>query len=580
MFLATLYWSEEHPETLRPTLPIELLSFIIARSIFASRVGLLCRKLNLGSWNTRTYKGFIVEAEASTARGVQYTTYKRTIKCNAAAILYPKTVAEIQTIVREAARRNQTVKAVGSRHSGNDNFCTEGIAIFMENIRNVKYNNDMTVTAGAGLEILDLMTKLHSKGLALEHAPSFGGISVGGAIATGAHGSSLLHPATLSELAVGMTFVDANGRLRRINADSPDFAAFRVHLGLLGIIVDVTLPVVPQFKIRIHNYRASEDILLNGQALAMARKIDFFQLWWFPSTRSVVVSAGNYTTCEEDGDVKMNLIPDIPPLAVAGYSTLFELSQALKLQPNMFLYQGITQLSLYRRAPGKPLVLTEDGVTPKNPGTGYSHKILVSRCRNCAWTPKALPVRDNAIALSFDIHRLDEVVHTIRAVYNEAPVSFPLYGINFRFTRAAKSLVALESGRESVHIDLLSVMRRDEINKPRLGLASYQAITQLLADKVDGRAHHGKNGLYYSSKKMFFSKYPNAKKFAEIVSRYDPKGIFLNNFGRRILGLTDAVQLPANTKHCALEDFCVCSVDSDCAKGQRCRRWMGTNVCK
>ncbi|KAL1914676.1 uncharacterized protein VTP21DRAFT_8087 [Calcarisporiella thermophila] len=499
---------------------------------------------------------------ASTTHGIQYTTYKRNIKCNATAIVYPKTVTEIQTIVREAARRNQTVRAVGSRHSANDNFCTEGIAIFMANIRSVKFNNDMTVTAGAGIQVLDLMTQLHSKGLALEHSPSFGGISVGGGIATGA---TVAHFST-------------RALSRSSLANSPDFAAFRVHLGLLGIIVDVTLSVVPQYKISIHNYRVSQDILLNGQALTMARKFDFFQLWWFPSTRSVVVSAGNYTTSKADGNAKMNLIPDFSPLVVAGYSTMLEVSQALNLQASMFLFQDLTQLSLYRRVLGKPPVLTEDGATLKNPGTGYSHKILVGRCQNCAWTPKALPLRDNSFALSFDISRLDEVVHTIQRVYNEAPVSFPLNGINFRFTRASSSLIALDSGRESVHIDIYTVMRKDDINQPRLGLASYQAIEQLLVNKIDGRPHYGKNGLYYSSKKMFYSKYPHAKKFAEIVSRYDPKGIFLNHFGRRMLGLADAVQVPTNTKHCALEDFCVCSVDSDCAAGQRCRRWMGADV--
>jgi FAD/FMN-containing dehydrogenase len=65
-----------------------------------------------------------------------------------------------------------------------------------------------------------------------------GGISVAGAIGTGAHGSSLRHPNSLSDQIIRLTIVDGTGEIRVID-DPQEVNAFRVHLGLLGVIIDV-----------------------------------------------------------------------------------------------------------------------------------------------------------------------------------------------------------------------------------------------------------------------------------------------------------------------------------------------------
>ncbi len=62
---------------------------------------------------------------------------------------------------------------------------------------------------------------------------SKGNITLGGAIGTGSHGSTIRYNASISSQVVGLTIVDGKGRVRTIT-DSKDLRAFRLNLGLLG----------------------------------------------------------------------------------------------------------------------------------------------------------------------------------------------------------------------------------------------------------------------------------------------------------------------------------------------------------
>ncbi len=90
--------------------------------------------------------------------------------------------------------------------------------------------------------------------------------------------------------------------------------------------------------------------------------------------------------------------------------------------------------------------------------------------------------------------------------------------------------------------------------------------------KYTGRPHWGKTGLYYHSKEVIERKLdPWAREsFLAKMSEYDPDGIFLNDFGRRLEGSDTKISSDPRTTHCALLDNCICSHYYDCAWGQTC----------
>lgn len=106
---------------------------------------------------------------------------------------------------------------------------------------------------------------------------------------TGAHGSSIKYNASISSQVIGVRIVDGKGNIVDIS-DPEDLKAFRIHLGLLGVVLKVTVYTVPLYKTRATNYKVSDEILTNGKAIKMAQNADQMALYWFPAFNEVVVA--------------------------------------------------------------------------------------------------------------------------------------------------------------------------------------------------------------------------------------------------------------------------------------------------
>lgn len=136
--------------------------------------------------------------------------------------------------MHEAIYRGITVKIFGERHSQTDIICTDGIPVDSRGLRYFQMNDDgVTATIGSGVNLRDATEFLRSHGRGLRTTPAFGNITIGGAIGTGSHGSTIKYNASISSQVVGLTVVDGQGIVRRIT-DSEDLRAFRLNLGLLG----------------------------------------------------------------------------------------------------------------------------------------------------------------------------------------------------------------------------------------------------------------------------------------------------------------------------------------------------------
>lgn len=165
----------------------------------------------------------------------EYSSYRRYPLCKPYDyIRYPQSIQDLIDIVNEANEEGVKVKAFGVRHSQTDIICTEGIPVDMTGIVSKRMNADNTVTVGAGLTLHDTTQFLRLHGRALRTTPAFGNITIGGAIGTGAHGSSIKYHASISAQVANLKIVNANGEVQVIT-DSEDLKAFRMHLGLLGM---------------------------------------------------------------------------------------------------------------------------------------------------------------------------------------------------------------------------------------------------------------------------------------------------------------------------------------------------------
>lgn len=198
-------------------------------------------------------------------------------------------IDEVQRVVAAGGR----VRALGTRHSFNDLADTTGTLVTVTGIPTepVLDESARTVTVGAGTSYGAVAVWLQERGWALHNMGSLPHISVGGATATGTHGSGDRN-GVLSTAVAGIQYVDAHGELATARRGDPDFDGMVVHLGAYGIVVRLTLDVQPSFRVRQDIFRGLRwDILLDdltavtGAAYSVSvftdwRGEELDQVWW------------------------------------------------------------------------------------------------------------------------------------------------------------------------------------------------------------------------------------------------------------------------------------------------------------
>ena len=158
----------------------------------------------------------------------------------------PRTVAEVQELIAGAA----AVRPLGTRHSFNAIADSSELLISTArlNTAGVIDTAARTVTVGAGIRYGDLATELHAAGWALANLASLPHISVGGAIATGTHGSGN-NVGSLASAVAGLELVTGTGDVLQLRRGDADFDGAVVSLGALGVVTSVTLDIEETFTV-------------------------------------------------------------------------------------------------------------------------------------------------------------------------------------------------------------------------------------------------------------------------------------------------------------------------------------------
>lgn len=180
-------------------------------------------------------------------------TWAGTHTFTAARLVDATTIEQVQETIATTAG---PVRALGTRHSFNDLADTEGTLVTVTGIDAdpVLDEATRTVTVGAGTRYGDLATWLEARGWALHNMGSLPHISVGGAVATGTHGSGVTN-GCLSDAVASLQYVDAAGELRTSRRGDGGFEGLVVGLGAYGIVVRIGLDVQPTYLVRQDVYR-------------------------------------------------------------------------------------------------------------------------------------------------------------------------------------------------------------------------------------------------------------------------------------------------------------------------------------
>ncbi|PPG29518.1 hypothetical protein C5B97_11075 [Pseudoclavibacter sp. RFBB5] len=183
--------------------------------------------------------------------GQHWTNWAGSLTYTAREIVVPRSIAEAASVVAEADQ----VHALGTRHSFSDVADAAGVLIDLSRLPLDLVIDEQAGTASmsAAVSYGLVAPEIDRAGFALHNEGSLPHISVGGATATGTHGSGTAL-GSLSTAVRSLEILGPDGSLRRLTRDSPAFDGSVLHLGLLGVITRVTLDLEPSYRMRQDAY--------------------------------------------------------------------------------------------------------------------------------------------------------------------------------------------------------------------------------------------------------------------------------------------------------------------------------------
>ena len=217
------------------------------------------------------------------------TNWAGNVAFAAVRVQRPATLAQLQHVVAHADR----ARAVGTGHSFNRIADTTGELVSVAALPRVLEIDAQRgrVRVSAGTRYGDLVEPLHAAGLALHNLGSLPHISVGGACATGTHGSGVGN-GTLASAVTALELVVADGSEVRLSREQDPhvFDGCVVALGALGVVTVLELEVEPAFDVRQHVYEGLQmDVLREhfDEVVTAGYSVSLFSDWRRPQVDQV-----------------------------------------------------------------------------------------------------------------------------------------------------------------------------------------------------------------------------------------------------------------------------------------------------
>ncbi len=429
-------------------------------------------------------------------RDTSFTNWAGNQRGNVRAWESPADEAAVLRLFERATRENRRVRPVGSGHSWSDIAVPEDIAVDLRALSGVVRVDGDLVIVRAGTRLRDLNAALADKGLAMPILGSIAEQTLAGAVATATHGSSLRH-GNLATLVTGMRVALPTGDVLVLREGDPELDGAAVHLGLLGIVTELTVRVTKRFTLEERkepmSFKAFVDDIDD-----VARSAEFVKVWWLPSTGQVVVFRYERTT------------------ETPRHSPAFEWFDEQIV--NRRVFDGL--LKFAGRVPeATPLINRAVASTYLKASRRVADSV---KAFNLAMPPTHREA-EWSVPMGTAARALRDLDHLLRA--QNLRVNFPC---EVRFVKGDARWMSPAFGGDTCHIGVYQAESPD--------LATYFARTEELATSWKARPHWGKEFTW--GKAALRAAYPRYNDFCALVRASDPLGILDGPFRRRLLGPT------------------------------------------
>lgn len=399
-------------------------------------------------------------------------------------------------VVDHCRAEGKTIRLVGSGHSFTPLVATTDLLLSIDHLSGIESidHENRLVTVWAGTRLKDLAEALFQYGYALENLGDINVQTLAGAISTGTHGTGIDFGSVATQVH-DLTILTGTGELLHISPteNAHLLEAVKVSLGMLGIIVKVTLKVLPAYQLIAHSYRENFIVCLNNLD-QLTRENRNFEFFWFPYTNTVQIKTLNENQQVTTEKGKQHMLKKL----VIENGLFYGMSEVSRIFPKTA--KLISNLS----AIGVPVGLEVD----------KSHELYA--------TPRL--VKFNEMEYSVPKDQMANVLYDIDALirkYNFA-VHFP---IECRYVKRDDIWLSPSYERDAAYIAV-------HMYKGMEFQAYFEAVEKIFL-AYGGRPHWGKmHTLGYEELRNL---YPKLDDFLEIRAELDEDGMFLNEYVRDML---------------------------------------------
>ena len=293
---------------------------------------------------------------------------------------------------------------------------------------------------------------------------------------------------------LGVTIVDGGGDVVDVT-EGDDLLAARASLGALGVICELTLAVVPAFRLHAVETLESVDALLSDLDATVDAN-EHFEFFFMPHVDVALTKRNNRSDAAPNAPTGPHKwVQDI----LLGNHALDVLCRIGRAAPG--------QIPRLNRFVSK----TVGGVDVVD----HSHLVFAS--------PRM--VRFTEMEYAVPREHAGTVIRAVREVVDSGrfDVNFP---VEVRFVAADDALLSTAQGRPSAYIAVH--MYRGMEWEP------YFREVEAIMDGLDGRPHWGKR--HFQTAATLAPRYPGWDRFQAVRDRMDPEGRFANAYTDRVLG--------------------------------------------
>lgn len=193
---------------------------------------------------------------------------------------------ELKAIVEKSDK----VRFFGNKQSSADISAGVSTLIDIRSYNKILHYNDLKkqITVQSGIKLIDLIEAIEAKGWCIPCLPDINTVTLGGALATGTHGTS---GNILANYIHKFRVILANGTVKEITEGEELMDAFRVSIGVLGVFSTFTFNCEPIYTLHVKEFPQKDEVWIQDLPKKL-KEFDFLRILWLPHTGKGYVITG------------------------------------------------------------------------------------------------------------------------------------------------------------------------------------------------------------------------------------------------------------------------------------------------